>query len=142
MLVENIMSDGIISVNVNENIVDIAKLMLQENIGIVGVISDDKFIGVMTDRDIVTKVLPNKSLSIKDYVSRELVTIEKDASIDEALEKMGKTRVKRLVVTESGNPVGILSISDILRSGFDPKMLKALCMIYDTKKGAVGKLSN
>lgn len=130
MLIDDIMSEGVICVNIEDNIVNIAKRMSDANVGLVGVVEFGKLVGVITDRDLITKVIKNKAMDIRDYVSRDIITIEKHESVNDALKKMGDYRVKRLIVTESGNPVGVISISDILSCGFDSLLSDTFSKIY------------
>ena len=134
MLVENVMSTGVVSVDINDGVVDIARKMQEENVGFVGIAENGRLCGVITDRDIVTKVLTNRTLKAADYMSKNIVSIEKNETVDAALKKMGEHRIKRLIVTENGNPVGVLSISDILTHGSSPLVMETFNKIYTVDK--------
>ena len=130
MLVEEVMTDGIICVDVNTSVVDVALAMRDRNIGLVGVTENERLIGVLTDRDIITKLVAKRVLNLKEGIQMDVITIEKDKTLDEALVLMGEHRIKRLIITESTNPIGIVSISDILSSGYTKQLAETFRKIY------------
>ncbi len=100
----------------------IAEIMVQRNIGSVIVISDERERGMLTERDILGKVIvkgldPSK-IKVGEVASMPLITINEDATIWEAAELMSKHRIRRLPVTSKTDEIaGILttrSISDAL----------------------------
>jgi len=115
-MIKDIMSKKIIFSNINSSIKDVSQLMKENNIGFIPIKNDDKYIGVITDRDICLSIPTIKSIndSVKSYISNNVVCIGVNDSIEEALKLMGKYRVKRLLVKEKDNTIGVLSLSDIL----------------------------
>ena len=108
------MSKNVIVLDENTNIIKISKTMKENDIGIIPISRNKKIIGVLTDRDIVTKVLANNDEKIKNYITKKIVKINVDSDINEALEIMKKNKIKRLLVEKNNKLVGILSISDLL----------------------------
>lgn len=102
-----------------ESIYEVAKKMKQYDIGFIPVANKKKqIIGVMTDRDIVTRALSNqekKSCKIQDYMTKHVYSIEKDKKITDAIEKMKKEKVTRLLVTDQKKLVGIISLFDLMK---------------------------
>ena len=99
-------------------VVDAAKLMKTEDAGIVPIVDGDRVTGVLTDRDIAIKVVAEgkdpHSTTIGDVASSNLVTVDPDQDLDEALRLMARHQVRRLpVVEEDGRLVGILAQADI-----------------------------
>ena len=76
MKIKDIMNKDIISCDINSSIYEVAKKMLEYNIGFIPITSNDNIVGVLTDRDIVVKILANKDDKIKGYLSDILITID------------------------------------------------------------------
>lgn len=106
------------SVQVDATVREAANLMKTTNVGLLLVAKEDQLVGVVTDRDIVTRSVATGECICKskvgDIMSAPVVVIHDDASLDEAAQIMAKQRVRRLVVTNSKSvPIGVLSIDDI-----------------------------
>jgi len=103
---------------------DAARLMRDEDVGIVPIVEGEKLIGTVTDRDIAIRVVAEgksaESTTVGEIASRELVTIDPQQELDEALRLMARHQVRRLpVVEEDGKLVGIVAQADIARSASD-----------------------
>lgn len=114
MQAKDIMTSSIIVVDKETDIFDVAKIMKENDIGFVPVSDKQKIIGVITDRDMVVKVLANKDTKIANYITKDLVTCSIDDEIDTILSTMAKNKVKRLLVVDDKRVLGIISLSDIL----------------------------
>ena len=106
-------SKNLIVIDINSTIEEVAGIMKKYDIGFVPVSKDNKIVGVLTDRDIVVKVLTNKDSKIEGYLS-EPIYIDINKDLNDALELMKKHKIKRLLVSDSDKLVGIISLSDIL----------------------------
>jgi CBS domain-containing protein len=106
-------------------VVEAARVMKQEDVGSVPVVEGDRIVGVVTDRDIVTRVVAEgrdtDSTTIGDIVSSDVVTVEPDTSIDEALGLMSEHQVRRLPVVEDSRLVGIVAVADVARAADEEK---------------------
>ena len=127
------MSKNVIVLDENTNIIKISKTMKENDIGIIPISRNKKIIGVLTDRDIVTKVLANNDEKIKNYITKKIVKINVDSDINEALEIMKKNKIKRLLVEKNNKLVGILSIFDLLYYQ-NEKILETFKNIYTIDK--------
>ena len=114
----------VVTVDINDNpsVLDVAKLMAKHRIGSVVVVEDsnNKPIGIITERDIIKKVsAQNKvadQVAVRHVMSSPLIAVKSIDSIDTAAEAMAKNKVKRLVVLEQdGTMIGVLSVSDIAK---------------------------
>jgi CBS domain-containing protein len=100
------------------NVMEAARLLRDEDAGILPVVEGEKLIGTVTDRDITIRVVaegkdPEKT-TVGEIASRELVTIDPQQDLDEALRLMARHQVRRLpVVEEDGKLVGIVAQRDI-----------------------------
>src|SRR6185312_11136781 len=101
-------------------VVEAAKLMQQEDVGIAPVVEGGRLVGTITDRDIAVRVVAEgkdpRSTKVRDVASQELVTVDPQQDLDEALRLMAKHQVRRLpVVEEDGELVGIVAQADVAK---------------------------
>jgi CBS domain-containing protein len=97
---------------------DAARLMRDEAVGSLPIVEGDRLVGTVTDRDLVVRVVAEgrepRSTAVRDIASTELVTIDPDQGLDEALRLMAQHQVRRLpVVEEDGRLVGIVAQADV-----------------------------
>lgn len=107
-------------------IVEATRIMRDEDTGIVPIIDGDQIVGTITDRDIAIRVVAEgkdtQSTKAIDVASKDLVTIDPQQDLDEALRLMARHQVRRLpVVEEDGRLVGIVAQADIARHADDAK---------------------
>jgi CBS domain-containing protein len=101
---------------------DAAGLMASYDVGVIPIVRNDGgLVGLVTDRDLVVRVLADRrdpmSVSLGEIATRRsLRTISADATVAEARDMMAKHRVKRLVVTEGDAFVSLLSLGDIAQA--------------------------
>jgi CBS domain-containing protein len=115
--VRDTMTENPRSIKASASVVEAAQLMREEHIGSLPVTDDEKLVGMITDRDITTRVVaeaadPNTT-SVEDVYSRDLISVEPDQDLDEALQLMARHQVRRLPVVENGRLVGIVAQADI-----------------------------
>ena len=100
------------------NVVEAAKLMKSEDVGVIPIVDGDRLTAVVTDRDIVLQVVAAgkdpQSTTVGEIASSNLVTVDPDQDLDEAARLMARHQVRRLpVVEEDGRLVGILAQADV-----------------------------
>src|SRR4051795_5184128 len=114
-----VMTGGAECIGENDTILDAAKRLAELDVGAMPICGeDDRLKGMITDRDIVVKVLAEgkdpSSTRVGDLATQdEVVTIGADDSIDEALRTMTDHKVRRLPVIDGHECVGILSQADL-----------------------------
>ena len=114
-----IMTAGVAFTSVDETIEDAARKLAQNDIGVLPICGDDRRLqGMLTDRDIVVKVVAAgkdpKSTTVGDVaVATEVVTIGADDSVEDALQTMKEHKVRRLPVIDGDEVVGIVSQGDV-----------------------------
>jgi CBS domain-containing protein len=91
--------------------------MRAEHIGSLPVTEDERLVGMITDRDITTRVVAESAVpettSVGDVYSRDLISVEPESDLDEALGLMARHQVRRLPVVENGRLVGMVAQADI-----------------------------
>ncbi len=116
--VRNVMSKPLITVDVETLAKDAIKLMVEKNIGALVVTEKNKPVGIITERDILKKCCPENicmKVKVKEIMSKPLITVESDTPIGSALEMMVEKNIRRLLVTEKGEIVGIVTQKDLMR---------------------------
>ena len=105
------------SIGASASVVEAARLMREEHIGSLPITDDEKLVGMITDRDITTRVVAEaanpKSTSVGDVYSRDIISVEPDEDLEEALQLMTRHQIRRLPVVENGRLVGIVAQADI-----------------------------
>jgi CBS domain-containing protein len=106
-------------------IVEAAKVMAQEDVGPVPIVEGGRIVGIVTDRDLVVRVLAEgrdpSSTTIGEIASADLVTVQPDSDLNEALSLMAQNQVRRLPVVEGDQLVGIVAQADVARAAEEEK---------------------
>jgi len=114
--VMEVASRELITLNPSISLKDAAKILSDKNIEGAPVIEDKTIIGVLTLSDI-TKAIANQkeNLKVGGVMSKQIITVEGDVMIADAIEIMNKNKVGRLIVVDDDNmPVGIITRTDLL----------------------------
>jgi CBS domain-containing protein len=115
--VRDAMTEDPRSIGAGESVVDAARLMRDEHIGSLPVTEDERLVGMITDRDITTRVVAEgavpETTSVEDVYSRDLISVEPNNDLEEALQVMALHQVRRLPVVENGRLVGMVAQADI-----------------------------
>jgi CBS domain-containing protein len=115
--VRDAMTENPRSIGVSASVVEAARLMREEHIGSLPITDDEALVGMITDRDITTRVVAEaadpQTTSAGDVCSRDIISVEPDNDLEEALQLMGRHQVRRLPVVENGRLVGIVAQADI-----------------------------
>ena len=115
--VRDAMTEDPRSIGTSASVVEAARLMREEHIGSLPITDDEQLVGMITDRDITTRVVSEaadpKTTSVGDVCSRDVISVEADKYHDEALALMARHQVRRLPVVENDWLVGIVAQADI-----------------------------
>jgi len=118
--VKDLMSKPLLTIDINQNAKNAGEILRRQRKESLIVTKKGKPIGIITDTDLIKKIvaknlLPSK-VKISKIMSSPLVVIPADASILDASRKMKRSNIKRLAVIENKKLVGIVSLSDIARN--------------------------
>ena len=117
ILVRHAMTEAPETANPTMNAADAAALMKQFDVGIIPVTEGEDLVGLVTDRDLVVRVLAERKdpmdVRLADIVTGSPVTVSPDTRLSEARDLMAEHRIRRLPVTKAGKLVGILSLGDV-----------------------------
>jgi CBS domain-containing protein len=126
--VKDIMSKPVLRVDENKSVKTAGEMMAKARRGVLIVTKDDKPIGIITDSDIIKKVIAKNlkpsELKVEKLMSKPLVSIGPEATLLDAARKMKRNNIKRLPVVSEGKLIGLISTTDIARTS--PEMLDIL----------------
>ena len=124
--VRDVMTPGVRTVSPSQSLAEAAAVMKGEDVGSVPVVEDDRLAGIVTDRDIVIRVVAERrdprTVKVDEVASRQLVTVEPEQDLDEALALMARHQVRRLPVVEAGRLVGMLAQADVALEAKEKKV--------------------
>ncbi|MGX1541105.1 CBS domain-containing protein [Streptomyces adustus] len=115
--VRDIMTGTPVSVETGALVTDVARLMRDEDIGVVLVTREDHLLGLVSDRDLVVRGLAEGSdpqeMTVADLCTEEPITITPDDDLERAVALMRQHAIRRLPVVEGDALVGVISIGDL-----------------------------
>ena len=124
--VREAMTASVSSVSPSQSLADAAEVMKREDVGSVPVVEEGRLAGIVTDRDIVTRAVAEQrnpqTVSVEEIASHDLVTVEPEQDLDEALALMARHKVRRLPVLEEGRLVGMLAQADVALEAKEEKV--------------------
>jgi CBS domain-containing protein len=104
-------------VQTTDPIIEAAHVMAAADVGSVVVMDGASLFGIVTDRDIavrgVAAGLDPRVATVAEISSHDIVTVDPDTTVDDAIDLMRRQAVRRLPVVDTGQPIGIVSIGDI-----------------------------
>jgi len=119
VLVRDVMSKSVRVVRPDSSVKEVVATMNKFDIGSIVVVQGERPVGIITERDILRRIvepcLAPETLTARQVMSSPVITIDENASIDEAARLMAKKGVKKLLVTRNNDQlVGILTFTDIV----------------------------
>ena len=124
--VRDVMTSNPASIEADSPVVEAARIMKEQDVGIIPVVEGGRLVGTVTDRDIAVRIVAGgkdpQSVNVREIASTDLVTVDPQQGLDEALRLMANHQVRRLpVVGEDGRLVGIVAQADVAREANDKK---------------------
>jgi CBS domain-containing protein len=117
ILVRHAMTETPQTIGPDMNAADAAGMMKSEDVGALPVVREGELLGIVTDRDLVIRVLAERqdprTIKVGDIATKSPVTVTPDMRLAEAREVMEKHQVRRLPVMKGQELVGILSLGDV-----------------------------
>jgi CBS domain-containing protein len=122
--IREVMTSNPRTIDAGESVVQAAKLMRDEDVGLAPVVEGDRLVGTLTDRDIAVRVVAEgrnpEQTRVRDVASTDLVTVDPQQDLDEALRLMAAHQVRRVPVVEEDNRlVGVVAQADVARLSDD-----------------------
>ena len=148
MPISDICNREVVVVQLNDTILEAAKLMRQHHVGDVLVVEDRGGVrvpvGIVTDRDLVVEImapeLDQRAITVGDIMAPDLVTVKENTGVFEAIQYMRAKGVRRLpVVDGSGGLVGILTLDDLLELLAEELLALARLVKHEQKKETMSR---
>ncbi len=121
--VRDIMEKNVITIDRNKTAFDAATILKEKEISFLVIMNEGKPSGIVSERDIVRKIaaedLTASSIKLQDIMSNKFKWVEPDTKIEFAVQKMLNNNIRRLLVLENENLVGVITqtnLTEFLRS--------------------------
>lgn len=132
MEVREAMNTNVKTIKPSSDIKKAAGRMARNRIGSLIVVEEGKLVGIITENDILRKVVAKNRDSaktkVKDIMTKNVILIRPDADLEEACRLMKKHKIKKLPVLEGNHLIGIITATDIVSA--QPKMMERLGQLF------------
>jgi CBS domain-containing protein len=123
------MVEGVITIDADAPVMKAVKIMNENEIGCLIVIRRGKAVGIVTERDLLKRVIGKsknpKTTKVREIMTKPLIAGHPDMDLEEATKLMFKMKIKKLPVVESeGDLRGLITLTDVAR--FQPQMIRIL----------------
>ncbi len=131
MKIREIMTRTVHMAQAAQTLQDAARMMRDEDVGMLPVFNGPDVVGILTDRDIVLNAVagglsPQKA-RVSDTMSKNVITVEESESCEAAAQKMKDYQIRRLIVVDRDRrPVGIVSLGDLATRIDDPDLAESV----------------
>jgi CBS domain-containing protein len=144
-LVSAIMSTKVVTVKSTEKVGKALQMMVRHKIGSLVVVEKGKPIGILTERDVSTRVAKGQNVRgmvVRNIMSKPLVTIPPSEEVTQAVEQMVRKDIRRLPVMEGDRLVGMVTERDVFRYlitvSYEPNVPEDLKKLIKTRTQAHG----
>ena len=126
--VEDVMVEEVVTVETEATVQEAVDLMNKHEIGCLVVVLKGKPVGIITERDLLKRVLAQsrdpEKIKVPEIMSAPLIVGKPEMKIENAVKLMFKSKIKKLPVVQKGRLVGLVTLTDLTR--FQPHMIKIL----------------
>ena len=142
MEIKHAMTKRVMVIGPDATIKNAAGIMTKYRVGCLVVMEDNKLVGILTELDIIWKVVagdlnPNTT-KVSDVMTKKVLTIQANKTLEDATHIMVENKIKKLPVLEGDKLVGIITATDLI--SVQPKMIESLAklMLFEEKKPVAG----
>ena len=116
--IQDVMTTNPCAIDADQPVSYAAKMMKDEDVGLAPIVQGDRLIGALTDRDITVRVVAEgkdpQTVKVREVASTDVITVDPQQDLDEALKLMARHQVRRLpVVDEDRRLVGVVAQADV-----------------------------
>ncbi len=134
MLVKDVMNKNVVVAKSDATIREAAKVMNKFHIGSLIVLKEEAIAGIVTERNVLTAVASGKnpdSTAIEEIMTKKVVTVDPDQTVEAAVDLMIQNKIKKLPVVEDNKLKGIITASDIVV--VEPKLIASVANLISMK---------
>ncbi|MFH1978361.1 MAG: CBS domain-containing protein [Candidatus Aenigmatarchaeota archaeon] len=132
MLVKDVMTPSVKTITPQETVQEAGRLMRDMGLACLIVVDKGKLVGIITEMDLVKGVIAEDKkaslVKIKEVMTKEVIMIDPEATVEEAAEVMTDHKVKKLPVVQDSKLIGLLTSMDIVAS--EPKFIEQLSQLF------------
>jgi len=126
--VEDVMVESVVTVDADSSVMKAVKVMNEHEIGCLVVIRRGKAVGIITERDLLKRVIaksknPNR-IKVREIMTKPLIAGQPEMDLEDATRLMFERKIKKLPVVDHGRLLGLITLTDVAR--FQPQMIKIL----------------
>ena len=111
--------DQVWFVSPNTSVLDTLQLLAEKDVGALLVLEDGKIVGIISERDFVRSIAKTGlcvlNTTVLEYMTKKVITVGPDQSIEDCMQVMTKEHIRHLPVVEDGKLVGLVSIGDVVK---------------------------
>jgi CBS domain-containing protein len=137
----DVMTPNPVTVEPSATLEEAARIMRDQDTGVVPIVENGRPVGVITDRDIVVRAVADGAdgsrRSVREVASSDLVTVAPDMTTEQAAALMAERQVRRVLVCENDRLVGVASIGDLAVKGRDDQRMGDT--LEDISRGVKGR---
>jgi len=131
--VEGAMIEDVVTVDAKATVKEAVEIMNKHEIGCLVVIKGNKLVGILTERDMLKKVIGEsrnpETTKVREIMTTPVITTSPTTNLEEAAKLMFEKNVKKLPVVSEGKLVGLVTLTDLAR--FQPEIIRLLRRIID-----------
>jgi len=125
---EDVMVEEVVTVEADSTVQEAVDLMNEHEIGCIVVVLRGKPVGIITERDMLTRVLAKsidpEKIKVSEVMSAPLIVGKPQMDVEDAVKLMFKAKIKKLPIVHDGRLLGLVTLTDLTR--FQPQMIKIL----------------
>ena len=126
--VRNFMVSNVITIETNAFVMDAVKIMNQHVIGCLVVNKKGSPIGIVTERDLLRRLLAKsknpKKTKVQEIMSKPLIVVKPETEVEEVIKLMFDRKIKKIPIVEGGKLLGLVTFTDLL--SFQPQLIKVV----------------
>lgn len=122
----DVMVTKVITTKKDSTVEEAVKLMNEHEIGCLVVTENDRPIGILTERDLLKRILARskdlKRMMVDEVMSTPLISVEPNVQVGDASRLMFQKNIKKMPIVKEGELLGLVTLTDILR--IQPQLIK------------------